>query len=327
MTEPPEKPKPDVPKPDVPKPDVPKPDVNAVRDHVNGLMRLHGIKQAVVAREAGVTPSALSRFLGGSYEGDNDALALKLLAWSENRSKRDGMPSGLTRALGFVSTSVSKRIVTALEFAQVTGDLVVIVGEPGVGKTKTLGNFQQRGSSVWMATMSSDASGPVPALQELGAVFGLDLTGGAAGMRRRIVNRVRDTGGLVIVDEAQHLDAKAIEAFRGIHDATGIGMVLCGNSRITTKVGQLPQVNSRVGRKIILRKVSRRDVVAVAGQFDIAGREELDFLHTISQFPGGLRCVVKDIRLAMFAADGEGVPVNAGHLVAAWSELALEEQV
>lgn len=304
----------------------PKLDVGAIREAVDQLIQLRGLRQAAVARESGVSPAALSRFLAGRYDGDNEAVATKLFAWKEGVARRDGVPGALSRVHGYVTTTAASRIVAGLDHAQLTADLVVVIGAPGVGKSVTLENFRQTGSSVWLATMSPDTSGKVPMLEELGFALGLNVTGGAAKMRREIAARVRNTGGVIIIDEAQHLDARAIETLRGIHDATRIGMVLCGNPKLLVNVSQLSQVYSRVGRKVTLGKPSRADVAAVVEQFDITGRDEREFLHGLSQHPGGLRCVVKAVRLAILAAAGEDTPLNMKHLAAAWSELALEDE-
>lgn len=305
----------------------PKTDVDAIRDGVNRTIQLRDLKQAAVARESGVSTAALSRFLAGRYEGDNEAVATKLFAWMDGVSKKDSVPAPLMRGHAFVSTSASNKIVTGLDLAQFTRDLVMVYGEPGVGKTVTLENYQQTGSNVWLATMSPDTSGKVPMLEELGLALGLTLTGGAASMRRQIVARVRNTNGLIVVDEAQHLDGKALDELRCIHDKAKIGMVLCGNPLVKARVEMLDQVNSRVGKKVKLGRPSRPDVAVLAAQFEVTGRDEVGFLHTISQLPGGLRCVVKTVRLALLSAAGEGSGLTSRHIASAWSELALEDRV
>ncbi|MBK5920755.1 hypothetical protein CCR80_06865 [Rhodothalassium salexigens] len=302
----------------------PKINVEAIRDEVNRIIHLRGLTQAGVSRESGVSSSALSRFLARRYGGDNEAVAAKLLAWKEGVSKKDSIPARLIQGHGFVHTAAAAKIINGLEYAQLAADLVVVIGAPGVGKTETLEHFRREGANVWVATMSPDTSGKVPMLQELGFAFGLDLAGGAAGMRRQIVSRVRNTGGLIVIDEAQHLDGKALETLRTIHDTTKVGMVLCGNPKLLTNMAALSQAYSRVGCRVTLGKPTNSDVKALAERFDVTGGDELDFLSGLAQHPGGLRCVVKTLRLGMMHASGEGVAVAVEHLAAAWSELALE---
>src|ERR1700722_1402016 len=302
-------------------------DVGALRDEVNLIIQVRGLKQSAVARESGLSSAVISRFLLGRYDGDNAAVAAKLLAWKETLSLKDSVPASLVRAHGFVGTSASARIFRGLHLAHIQADFVLVFGAPGVGKTATLENYQKVGSNVWLATMSPDASGKVPMLQELGLALGLTLSGGAAVMRRAIVARVKDTSGLIIVDEAQHLDGNALDELRCIHDMAKIGMLLCGNPLLNDRVGSLPQVNSRIGKREKLGRPSRPDVALLADQFGIAGREELEFLHTISQHPGGLRCLIKTIRLSLLSSSGEDAPIGLKHLAAAWSELGLEARI
>lgn len=300
-------------------------DVDAVRERINQIMRGRTLKQATVARESGVSSAVLSRFVAGRYDGDNQAAAAKLFAWAESLAQRDTMPAPLMRSHGFVNTTASQRIITGLRFAQITGDLVTVYGEPGVGKTISLENYQRTASNVWLATMSPDTSSKAPMLQELGLSLGMTLSGGAAAMRRKIVARVRDTEGLIIVDEAQHLDGKSLDELRSIYDKARIGMVLCGNPQLKVRAETLQQINSRVGKNVKIGRPPKPDVALLMQQFQIEGRDEIDFLHGIAQLPGGLRCVVKTIRLATLTAAGEDGAFSMKHLVAAWEDLSLVE--
>ncbi|MDN7351348.1 AAA family ATPase [Acetobacter senegalensis] len=302
-------------------------DVGAVRERISQIMRGRNLTQATIAKKSGINSGVLSRFIAERYEGDNQAVASKLLIWAESLAQQDTMPAPLTRDHDFVKTTASERILLGLRFAQVAGDLVTVYGEPGVGKTISLENYQRTASNVWLATMSPDTSSKVPMLEELGLSLGLTLSGGAASMRRKIVARVRDTGGLILIDEAQHLDAKALDELRSIYDKTRIGMVLCGNPQLKARAETLQQINSRVGKNVKIGRPSRPDVALLMAPFQIEGRDETDFLHSIAQLPGGLRCVVKVIRLALMIANGENDSFKMKYLVAAWEDLSLTEPV
>lgn len=215
--------------------------------------------------------------------------------------------------------------MTGLRFAQSTGSVVMIHGEPGVGKTITLKDYKRKGASVWLVTMSPDTASKVPMLQEIGIMLGLPIRGGAAHMRRAIVARIIKTGGVLLVDEAQHLDKPALEQLRRIHDEAETGLVVCGNTELKAKIETSHQFNSRIGMKVRLTRPSQSDVAKLAGQYDVADTDALEFLHGIAQLPGGLRCVVKTVQLALMSAMGDAQPTNFQHLASAWSGLALEE--
>jgi DNA transposition AAA+ family ATPase len=303
-------------------PEEPTIDTENVRRDVSQAISAGNLAQSTVAREAGISPAALSQFLGDRYQGNNAVVASKLMAWLSNLGHRASLPPRLMQRHDFVSTTAAKKIKSALTYAQIAPDFAVVIGEPGAGKTAALWAYQNEGTNVWIATMSPDTSGKVPMLEELGFAMGMELTGGAAAMRRQISAKVRRTGGLILIDEAQHLDAKAIETLRGIHDATEVGLVLCGNPKLLQTIARLDQVHSRMGRKVTVGKPAKADVAAVAGQFGVTDKDGVSFLAGLGRKPGGLRSVVKTLRLALMMSEENKITQET--LTAAWTELAVE---
>jgi DNA transposition AAA+ family ATPase len=304
----------------------PKGKIDEVRDRVREHIQSRGVKQTTIATESGVGRTALSLFMEDKYGGDNEGLAKKLASWMDDLAVKDTMPRALVQGHDFVKTEAAGRIIASLMLARTSSDFVLIFGEPGVGKTVTLNAYQKGLANVWLATMSPDTSGKVPMLEELGLAVGLPLRGGAAAMRRQIVARLRNTNGLVIVDEAQHLDGKALDELRCIHDMAKVGMALCGNPQLKARADTLAQVNSRVGMKVRLGRPSMNDVRLLCAEFGVIGEDEVGFLHSIAQLPGGLRSIVKTIRSSLFSAIGKGAPITQSMLGIAWSELSLEDK-
>lgn len=293
-----------------------------VRLDVSEAIRSGSLAQSAVAREAGISPAALSQFLGETYQGNTATVATKLATWLSSQERRTQLPSELMRQHDFVATAAATKIELALTYTQLAPDFAVVIGEPGAGKTAALRAYQSKGNNVWLATMSPDTSGKVPMLEELGLAMGMALKGGAANMRRQISAKVQRTGGLILVDEAQHLDAKAIETLRSIHDSAGVGLVLCGNPKLLQTIARLDQVHSRMGRKVAVGKPVKADVAAVAEQFGLKDKDGLRFLAELGRRPGGLRSVVKTLRLALMMSKTTEIDRDA--LTNAWAELAVE---
>lgn len=65
-----------------------------------------------------------------------------------------------------------------------------------------------------------------------------------------VSDRLRDSGRLIVVDEAENLPLRALEIIRRLHDETGCGLVLSGMPRLVAnlrgKHGELVQLYSRV---------------------------------------------------------------------------------
>jgi hypothetical protein len=208
-------------------------------------------------------------------------------------------------------------------------DLVVIYGGAGLGKTRSVRQYAATRPNVWIATMSPATSTPSACLDEICEALGMreGPGGSAARMQRALIRRLRDTKGLLVLDESQHLAVAALETVRAIHDAAEIGLALVGNERVYSRLsssGQaalFAQLYSRVGKRLHLTIPRREDVEAVLAGWGIAEREAVSYLWSIARTPGALRGVVKALRLATMIARGAGEPLELPHIKRAWREL------
>lgn len=226
---------------------------------------------------------------------------------------------------GWIETPTAARIVATLAFAQATADVAVIYGAGGVGKTFTARHYTADMSNAWHVIMTPATAGVVPALEEVCAALGIPPSNGAAPLYRSIVKRVASTGGLLIVDEAQHLLPAALDQLRSIHDAAGIGLALLGSRDVFARMvggdtaATLDRLRSRVGRRLHLAATTADDTAAVADAWGIGGADARKTLAEIGAKAGGLRAVAKALRLAALHA-GARVLTDAD-LRAAWREL------
>jgi DNA transposition AAA+ family ATPase len=216
-------------------------------------------------------------------------------------------------------------------FAQAAGDLGCIYGGAGLGKTVSLHAYADANPNCWIVTMSPAHGGVSSALEEIAETIGLrGIPGRAARLQRELINRFRNTGGLLVIDEAQHLNMRSLEAIRAIHDATGIGLVLCGNEAVFGKLtggsreAVFAQLFSRLGKRLRLTRPSVGDVEALADYFGVKGSNERRLLTEIAGRPGALRGVVKVLRLASVFAAGKEQTLRLDHLRAAWRDLGGE---
>lgn len=299
------------------------PNVDDVRREVRDAMARGSLSQSQVARQSGISSAVVSQFLSSSYPGDNTAVAAKLRTWLDGLAAAEKLRPTLLAPSGFVPTEAAEAIVKTLDYAQADARLVAIIGEPGVGKTRSAEHLRASRSSVWLVTMKRDARSPFPMLQEIARTMSTGPAGSGADVRRRIVERLRGTKGLLIADEAQVLNRDALETLRGIYDAAGVGVAVMGDKTLRETLAHLPQFASRIGRRVILGEPSRGDVAAFAGAFGVAGDQELRFLSTIAKDRGALRWVDGVVRLAAGAALGAGQPLTIDFLKLAWQELNL----
>lgn len=273
------------------------------------------LSQAVLAREAGISATTLNQWLGGKYLGDNESIDNKVRIWLEADQARRAAGGKMPEAPSFVATPTAMRVLSTLAYAQMAGDITVCYGGAGLGKTSACEQYQASNPNVWIATMTPSTAGVVTALEEICEAMALAPGGGARKMAKAIVKRVRETHGLLVVDEAQHLSVAALDEIRGIHDATGIGIALVGNDGVFARMAggrnalQLDRLYSRVGKRLALRQSSEADITALIKAWGIDDGKCRAQLIEIARRPGALRTLTKTLRLASMnaAAEGRGV--------------------
>lgn len=289
---------------------------------IKALLEQSIVTQAQIAKEIGVSPSTVNQLLNGNYKADPAPMMQKLANWLTARDQRADAP----RDPGFVMTETAKQIIADMNYALATESIVIIHGISGVGKTTALREFQRTNNNVWVITTSPSRSTMTECMYELAMELGMEnaprLRGPLArALRRRLLN----TKGLIVVDEADHLDRPTLEELRILVEEVGIGMVLVGNSRVYTQLtgGQrsedFARLYSRVAKKRALTKAKKADVMAVASAWNIEGAVERDLLVRISERPGALRLVSKNLKLAMACSCGE--PLTEQVLQYAFNEL------
>ena len=211
---------------------------------------------------------------------------------------------------GWVDTPSSQQVLGALAHAREWGDIAVIHGGTGVGKTMAARRYANECENAWIAVMSLPANRLRPCLQEVASALGLPhLPGGSYRLHLDIVNRMRGTGGLLIVDEAQLLGHHQLEALRGLHDASGCGLALLGNDRFGHRIDHTPRfaaLASRVGRRVHLPKAKAADVQAILDAWGVEGEEARKRGRLLAAPPWGLRNLVRVLeRSARAGGQGE----------------------
>lgn len=299
-----------------------------VRARIKDLLETGAATQAEIAKKAGISAGAISRWVAEKYEGDNAAVEKQLRIYLVSRERQSDFL--VPEFPAYVPTKISERILTALAYGHMAADLVLVYGMPGLGKTVALNRYAARHNNVWVVRASPATANAGGILEEIGLAMGLkgtDLSGRSSRMQRRIIFQMQGTQGLLVVDEAQHLKLAALETLRAIHDQAGVGLVLCGNEDVYSRLNggartaAFAQLFSRIGKRIVLTKAHDADVEALAGACKIADPGALDLLKTIAHTPGAYRGVTKTLKLAIMLARGQGAALVVDHLKLAWREL------
>lgn len=219
------------------------------------------ISQSDIANAIGKSPTTISQYLQGKYGGDNKALEDDIREFLQREQERRVQPKLI---VPFVTTSVASRVKQACRIAHLDSDIAVVCGAAGLGKTAALKDYAKKNSGVILIEAHLGYTARV-LFQELHKLVGYDGTPGNINkLFSDVVERLKGSDRLIIIDESEHLPYKALELIRRIHDKAEVGIVLCGMPRLVSnlrgKKGEYAQLYSRVGVSAQLESLSLTDV-------------------------------------------------------------------
>lgn len=282
---------------------------------------------ADVARLSGVGYSTLSAWMSGKYAGDNARVEQQVTVWLDSLAPRASM-AGTFKMPEYVATPTAQKILSVFTHAQYLPDLVVVTGGAGIGKTTAIRQYAASNPNVWVLTGEPSVASAHAVLDYLCETFGINES--LTSRRSRAIGRkLSGSGGLVIIDEAQHLKTQALDQLRTLHDKSNVGMALVGNEQVYSRLdgggrrAQFAQLFSRVGMRLIRPKPSAADIEALLTAAGVEGDKERRLLRAVGQRAGALRGVAKTLRVAHTLAEADGLAVpEVGHLTLAWNRLS-----
>jgi DNA transposition AAA+ family ATPase len=150
-------------------------------------------------------------------------------------------------------TPVVSQVHAVLETIRKTGDVGLIHGPAGIGKTLALARYQEENPSTIAIVCYRWAAGPSDLTYR---VFDSMDTRKYPGNVRRIdwvLERLRRSERLLVVDNAHRLSVNGLAWLFDFHDETGCPLALVGNPEVLEAIRKNDQQFSRVG---LMREVS-----------------------------------------------------------------------
>jgi len=290
------------------------------------------LSQAKTAPKIGIGRAVYSQWLTDKYPGDNEEVEKKVKNWINNLAAAKQISITLPTTPDYFETPSSKKMTAALTYAQMAADVAVIYGGAGVSKSSSISHYQKQNPNVWVVE-GTPCSGTLSGFLR-SACKTLDLrvvSSGNTRMEEAILSRLKDTNGLLVVDEAQFLNERAIEMARRLTEMSNIGLALAGNESVYAQLtgnnrrsAEFAQLFSRIGKKVRLTRPTDDDVNAFCTAWGITGKDERKLIHIIAKKPGALRICTKTLRMASMMAKASNSEVSIAHISAAWRDLGGE---
>lgn len=199
-----------------------------LRQQVRDYIRDTGTTQIAFSRLCGISDSKLSGWINGKYPGDNSDIEKRARLVLEQHKSRKQMERYLP------TQTVPTRCFNEIQnFCRVTEENRIMAACPGVagcGKTVAAKCYVAENPSV-IFLEADDGYTPDALMKDLCARLGIEARGTVHDKLLQVVDRLKGSGRLIIVDEAEHFNYKLLENLRRIHDKAGVGVALIGQPR------------------------------------------------------------------------------------------------
>lgn len=280
-----------------------------LKQELRQIMEERGLSLSAISRALGISSAALSQWLSGTYTGNIAKIDDAVKGFLERLKERLRTPK---KSIGFIMTSVAKKVFEVARICHLDSEIGVLYGEAGLGKTEALREYARRNTDVILIEADLGYTAKV-LFVELHKKLGMDGRGMIHDLFDDVVLKLKDSGRLIIIDEAEHLPYRALELLRRVHDKAGVGILLVGMPRLISnlrgKKGEYAQLYSRVGVAGRLEALKFQDTQEIVSSVIPSSNGLWKVYHEVSY--GNTRVLAKLILRSIRVAEINNVPINA----------------
>lgn len=282
-----------------------------MKNTIKEFITTNGITQSMLARSIGVSAAQISTYLKGEYKGDVAGLESKLKDFMNNykvRDEEDEIKIVTTKDMQMVHFTISEAIIGR--------DLAVVYGEAGCGKTTAIKEFVRSNPTAVLVEAIPGMS-ITSVLTDICAEIGITSSKNSEAMIRAIAKEFKRREAVLIIDEAENLTTKTLEAIRRIWDFSQVPTVLVGTHALINNLkgrnGELLQLYSRISGVWKFRGLIEEDMKALFG----------DMWEHIAKITTHLRRASNIYKKALRFAKLKDEKINASHISQASSMMIL----
>jgi DNA transposition AAA+ family ATPase len=271
------------------------------------------MSQTKLAKAIGCDGGTLNKWLNQKYPGNVPELEAKVEDYLRHRTQTRKLRSEI------IHTTVTTAVSSAINLARITGDkegnISIIYGPAGCGKSKSAEAYCAANPSAILATLNDttrDGKGV-----ERSIMTAVETHGYKNNISRWtwLTEKLRGSKRPTLIDNAQRLNHSGLAWLFDFQDETGCPIILIGNPEVLSKIKANDQFFSRFGFKTEVQ-LEPSEISSVAHAVALQNCEFADELRDlcaiVAKQKGGLRAVKKQCQLAQALHDnGIADPRNA----------------
>lgn len=274
------------------------------------------------ARSTDLSAATIHLWLNEKYKGNVEKISKAVEQFIEREELRANNID-----IPFVETSVAQDVYEIANTCHIENEIGVCCGYAGLGKTYAVKMYALEHTDVILIEADFGYT-PKVLFSEIHKELGFEGTGALHNMVVDIVDKLKNSGRLIIVDEAENLPYRALELLRRIYDKAKVGILLVGMPKLLKNLkgdkGQYTQLYSRVGVLAELKPIVDNDILNIASKIT---PNSVSIYSKLSAFRGGnTRVLTKLLVRASRIATLNNTTIDEDVLNAALSQLLWSQE-
>lgn len=200
------------------------------------------------AKAIGKSTAAISTYLNGAYKGNIENFEKHLEEVFKNKAAAESLKSA-TVSGRYKPTSISESVYETIRLCHLKGGLAIDCGDAGIGKTMACKKYEEDYPTSTIYVSVNPCLVTLSAfLKLLCRTLKISLSNGRKDeMWLRLSEQFAGERKVLIIDEAQHLPIKTIEAIRAFFDCNPkLGICLVGNIETFTNTGKSKEAFAQI---------------------------------------------------------------------------------
>lgn len=215
------------------------------------------------------------------------------------------------KALDFTdSLKNTRKITNTLDYVYANRCTGIVSGVSGCGKTTALKNYQKIMNGVIYIQADATKWSPYSILKLISKSMSESCKGSSSDILDNLIDKLIGTDKLIIIDEAQHLKAKAFDTLRVLNDRAEVGVIYAGTPDIMQRMTigrtkeEFDQVYSRIEYTYNLSNhFTIKEITTLFGSFNLDNTVKKCLCNAASQ-KGGLRYAINLFKVVNSAEKG-----------------------
>jgi len=268
-----------------------------------------------IATMLGRSTAGVSQYMNKKYKGDLSAFEKEIA----NLLMREENLEFVTGPAIFCSTTPSILIWEVLQFCDKKEKMGVALAPSGTGKTETCKEYKRKNRASIYVTADISTRSMASVLRLVARHSGGPVSRHTiSDLLHSVIDRLKGSHRLLIIDDAHFLSWEAFEVVRKIHDCAGIGVVYVGQERLydqmkgaDKKAYLFDQIFSRIAIKREVPRPTKKDARIIADSiWPGLDKECVNFLFDKARGKGRFRVMTNLIEVALEMQKNYGTSMN-----------------